>query len=390
MDPIINPYSPGAGSKPPELAGRDKILSQSKIAIKRVQSGRSAKGHMLLGLRGVGKTVLLNAIELIAEENQTITISLEIYENRRLADQLVPHLRRALYSLSRWESTKNQVSKAFQMLAEFSSVFKISVGGVEMETDLDAIREFTGDIEIDLPELIVEIGKIANQAEKAIIMFIDEVQYLSEKDLSALIVSLHKINQKGYPLLLFGAGLPQLAGLAGDAKSYAERLFEFQAIGPLERDDAIAALVQPAGLEGVEYSEDALEHIVSETHGYPYFLQEWGKHAWDVADESPIDLQDARKATTSAIEQLDRGFFKVRLSRLTPKEKEYMRTMAELGPGPHRSGDIADLIGVKVTAVAPVRGSLIKKGMIYSPSHGDTAFTVPLYDQYLKRAMPAE
>lgn len=390
MDPIRNPYSPGAGTKPPELAGRDQILRECETAIKRVCVGRSAKGKMMLGLRGVGKTVLLNTIESISEDNGAVTVALEVYEDRDLADQLVPHLRAALYKLSRWESAKDQVKSAFHALAEFSSVFRLSAGDTSFGLDLETIRRYSGDIEIDLPDLFNEIGKAAEKAARPVILLIDEVQYLSLKDLGALIVSMHKSNQKGHPLLLFGAGLPQLAGLAGEAKSYAERLFDCPEIGPLSDRDARRAITQPANEEGVRFTKDALDTIIGETHGYPYFLQEWGKHAWDVATKSPISLSDARRATEYAIRQLDAGFFKVRLGRLTPKEKEYIRAMAELGAGPHRSRDISDLLGVKVNSVAPFRSSLIRKGMVYSPSHGDTAFTVPLFDEYLRRAIPSE
>jgi hypothetical protein len=193
---------------------------------------------------------------------------------------------------------------------------------------------------------------------------------------------------KGLPFVLFGAGLPQLAALAGEAKSYAERLFDYPEVGPLTEDAAREAIAAPVQREGVEIAEEALSVIVQKTKGYPYFLQEWGYHAWNAANASPITGDDAERATTQALQALDKGFFRVRLDRLTPREKEYMRAMAELGPGPHRSGEIAQKLLMDVTAAGPVRNGLIRKGMVYSPQHGDTAFTVPMFDQFMRRSMP--
>jgi hypothetical protein len=214
------------------------------------------------------------------------------------------------------------------------------------------------------------------------------MQYVKEEELAALIVALHRISQKNLPVILVGAGLPQLRGRMGNAKSYAERLFDFPEVGPLPANEARRAIEKPVLNEGVEITLDALNRIVEETKGYPYFLQEWGKHSWDVATRSPITYEDVEEASTSAIAALDESFFRVRFDRLTPREKQYIRAMAELGPGPHRSGDIADALGQKVTSLAPMRSNLINKGMIYSPSHGDTAFTVPLFDQFMRRIMP--
>jgi hypothetical protein len=217
----------------------------------------------------------------------------------------------------------------------------------------------------------------------------DEVQYLSETDLSAIIVSVHKMAQKGLPFILFGAGVPQLAALAGEAKSYAERLFDYPEVGPLSDDAAREAIVSPIQREGVEIDFEAVRLIVQKTQAYPYFLQEWGSHAWDVATLSPISILDVEDATVKALRALDTGFFRVRLDRLTPREKDYMRAMADLGAGPHRSGEIAQQLGIDVTAAAPLRNGLIKKGMVYSPQHGDTAFTVPMFDEFMKRTIPA-
>jgi hypothetical protein len=231
-------------------------------------------------------------------------------------------------------------------------------------------------------------GAAAQKAGTALAMFVDELQYVEERELAALITALHRAAQRRLPIVLAGAGLPQLRGRMGRAKSYAERLFNFPEIGPLPPPAARSAIAKPAQALGVKVNENALELIIEQTHGYPYFLQEWGKHAWDTASKSPITLHDVNTASTSAIAALDESFFRVRFDRLTPLEKRYLRAMAELGPGPHRSGDIAEQLVRDVTALGPTRNQLIAKGMIWSPSHGDTAFTVPLFNEFMRRIMP--
>jgi len=232
------------------------------------------------------------------------------------------------------------------------------------------------------------LGKAAGEHATALVLFIDELQYVPREQLASLITAFHSASQEQLPITMVAAGLPQLVGQTGRAKSYAERLFEFASVDRLDDDDARDALIVPASKEGVAFNRDAIAEILSQTSGYPYFLQEWGKHSWNAADTSPIALDDAQRATIEALAELDASFFRVRFDRLTPTEKRYMRAMAELGLGPHRSGDIADILKRKVTTVAPVRNSLIGKGMIYSPAHGDTAFTVPLFDGFMKRIMP--
>lgn len=387
MDPRLNPYAPGAGTRPPELAGRGQILEQASVALARVKGGRLAKGQMLLGLRGVGKTVLLNQVEVLAEEEGVRPILIEAPEGRALPELLVPHLRRLLLRLDRGERVYAEVKRALRTLRSFAAAFKVSVGDLEFGVDPEFGSADSGDLELDLADLLRAVAEAAAHRETAIALLLDEVQYLSERDLGALIVALHKLTQRSLPVVFFGAGLPQLAGLAGEAKSYAERLFDYPSIGPLDDPDAREALRAPAQREGVDYEDAALAEIVRRTQGYPYFLQEWGKHAWNAATSSPITQADAERATQRAIQQLDEGFFRVRLDRLTPREKDYLRAMAELGPGPHRSGEIAEKMGVKVQSVGPLRANLIGKGMIYSPAHGDTAFTVPMFDEFMRRTM---
>jgi hypothetical protein len=245
-----------------------------------------------------------------------------------------------------------------------------------------------GDLEIDLTALLEQVGVAARDAESAVVVFIDELQYVKEAQLGALISALHRCAQNSLPLTVVGAGLPQLRGMAGNAKSYAERLFDFPTIGPLTDAEAELAIVKPARDEGVDYDPDAISAIISKTRGYPYFLQEWGKHSWEAARQTPITVKDVEIASITAIAALDESFFLVRFDRLTPAEKNYLRAMSALGPGPHRSGDIAGRLGRPVSAFGPLRSSLITKGMVWSPNHGDTAFTVPLFDEFMKRIMP--
>jgi len=387
VDPRKNPFAPGAGAPPPALVGRDEIVAAADIALHRIRDGRPEKSQMLLGLRGVGKTVLLNRIGQIAEDLGYLLIQLEAPEGQRLAEYLAPALKRALIRLSRIEKAKSLSGQAIAALRGFASAFQVSIGEFQFGVGEPPTAD-SGNLEIDLPELMVSVGKAARAGDASVVILIDEIQYLTEEDLRALIVSFHMISQGGLPVVLFGAGLPQVAGLAGDAKSYAERLFDFPQVGPLSRAAAREAIEQPLRDEGAGIARDALDQIVEVTGGYPYFLQEWGKHAWRVADSPPIDLGDVDQASEEATEALDKNFFRVRFDRLTPREQDYLRAMAALGPGPHRSGEIAKLQDRKVESLGPLRSGLIKKGMIWSPSHGDTAFTVPLFDEFMKREMP--
>lgn len=343
---------------------------------------------MLLGLRGVGKTVLLNRIDELAAESGHQTILLEAPEERRLTEMLVPPLRRLLVKLSRLEKSKELAKRGLGILRSFASVFKVGVGDIEFGVQEESGVADSGALESDLPEVFLAVGNAARHAGCPISLFIDEVQYLSSKDLSALLASIHRIGQRGLPFVMFGAGLPQLAALSGEAKSYAERLFEYPEVGPLLPEAANQAIRTPVEQEGVEITDEALALIVERTKGYPYFLQEWGYRTWNVAKASPIGTADVERATTEVLEHLDTGFFRVRLDRLTPREKDYMCAMASLGAGPHRSGEIAQVLHMDVTAAGALRNGLIKKGMIFSPQHGDTSFTVPMFDEFMRRSMP--
>ena len=387
MDPLDNPFSPGAGARPPELAGRDDILEGARIALHRIRKGRPEKSQMLLGLRGVGKTVLLNAIGEQAEAIGYLTLPLEAPEGQPLAHYLAPQLKGTLVRLSKVEQARAYAATAMAALRGFASVFQASIGDVDFGISEPPTAD-SGNMEVDLPELLIKTAQAARAADTSVALLLDEVQYLTEEDLRALIVSMHRISQKGLPLVLFGAGLPQVAALAGEAKSYAERLFEYPEVGPLAPTDAREAVQEPLQAEGVSIEPGALDEIVTVTEGYPYFLQEWGKHTWNQAPTSPITRADVQAASASATAALDKSFFRVRFDRLTPREQDYLRAMAALGPGPHRSGAIADRLGRKVEGMGPLRKGLINKGMVWSPAHGDTAFTVPMFDQFMLRAIP--
>ncbi len=390
MDPRINPYAPGAGTLPPELAGRSEIIERVDIQLDRCRNGLAYRSFLMVGLRGVGKTVLLNHLALNAESEGFVTISIETPENRSLPALIIPALRSALLKLDRLSAAGTLAKRALGTLGGFVAAMKLKYNDIEFGLDLGSEPGLadSGDLEHDLIDLFTELGRAAQEKKTALIIFIDEVQYIEESQFAALIMALHKCTQKQLPITVVGAGLPQLVGQAGRAKSYAERLFEYPEIGPLSKSAATDALVKPAKKLGIDYDSGALDEILKQTKGYPYFLQEWGKHCWQYATKSPITSNDAKMATELAILELDASFFRVRFDRLTPREKKYLRAMAEVGSGPHRSGDIAHLLKKEVQGVAPIRATLISKGMIYSPDHGDNSFTVPLFDGYMKRVMP--
>ena len=392
MDAIRNPYAPGAGTPPPQLAGRDDLRESARVALARIKLGRPSKSLLMVGLRGVGKTVLLESMREEAQSAGIRALSVEAPENRSLPALLAPQLRQSLLQLSTNERAKELTHRALRALAGFASALKVKYQDIEVGLDLEPEPGLAdnGDLEMDLQALLEAAGLAAREAETALALFVDELQYVEEEELAALIISLYRTSQRRLPVVMVGAGLPQLRARTDRAKSYAERLFDFPEIGPLTAAAARTAIARPADDEGVAIDEDALERIVEETRGYPYFLQEWGKHSWDVAERSPIGIADIERASVSALAALDEGFFRVRFDRLTTSEKRYLRAMSELGAGPHRSGDIARALGLKVTSLGPARAQLISKGMIWSPGHGDTAFTVPLFDQFMLRIMPGE
>ena len=369
MNPVTNPYAPGAGSPPPELSGRGAVRRDVEVCIERLRLGRAAKSVVMAGLRGVGKTVLLDQMRKDAEARNVHTVRLEAPENRSLPGILAPQLRLALLRLSAIDAAKAAAIRGLRALAGFASKLKLSFNDIEVGFDYEAEPGLAdnGDLESDLTALLEQVGRAARSAGTVLVIFLDELQYVHEVQLAALISALHRCSQEQLPVTVVGAGLPQLIGRMGKAKSYAERLFNFPVIGPLGKEDARDALVKPAHNEGVEILEDAVDAIIKKTLGYPYFLQEWGKHTWDVAPKSPITKLDVENASNQAIAALDESFFRVRFDRMTPAEKRYLRGMADLGPGLHRSGDIADRLGRPVQSFGPIRNNLIRKGMIWSP-----------------------
>lgn len=387
MDAIRNPFSPGAGSPPPAFVGRDALLSKADVALQRIRIRRSEKSLVLVGLRGVGKTVLLFRIREKAEEEGFKALMVEATEDKPFSETIFPYLRQILLSLDALGSLSTKVKRALRVLKSFASGVRLKFGEVELGVDPEVGSADSGDLEMDLANLFEAIGEAALDRDTAVALCIDELQYLRETELSALIMAIHRVSQKRLPVIVFGAGLPQVVGKTGRSKSYAERLFEFPEIGPLAGEDAKDVLRGPARSEGVAFTDEALKEIVQVTEGYPYFLQQWGYDTWNEAEASPIDLATVQAASKKTIAGLDESFFRVRLDRLTPREKTYLRAMAEGGAGIQRSGDIAERMGVQVTSIAPVRSSLIRKGMIYSPSFGDNAFTVPLFDAFMRRVM---
>ena len=388
MDRRLNPYAPGAGLQPPELAGRDRLIEDVTIDMERVLARRPTKGLVLLGLRGVGKTVLLNRLRAFADDNGFQTAKIEAPEGGALPDLLAPELRRILYTLDLRQAGGRHLRRAVSVLRGFANAFKIKIGDIEFSIEPTPGQGDSGNLEQDLPHLLIAVAEAAAERHSAVGLLIDEIQYLSSVELAAVVVACHEIAQRNLPLLFIGAGLPQVAALAGKAKSYAERLFDYPEVGPLDADAARAAIVKPAEREGVWFEEGAVRSILDATQNFPYFIQEWGFQVWNRATSSPVASEAVAAATPEVVAHLDSNFFRVRFDRLTSLQQKYLRAMAELGPGPHKTGEIAATLGVGATSVATVRQQLVNKGMVWSQRHGETSFTVPMFDSFMKRQMP--
>lgn len=387
MDPYRNPFAPGAGSRPPELAGRDSILETARISCGRAIKGRNSRSFILLGLRGTGKTVLLNEIGRIAEQEGLLVSRVESPEGESLARLLYPEMRKVMRALSAVEAAKHFTARGLKGLRNFASAFKIEVAGVSVgiEAEEEPGLADSGDIQYDLPDLFMLIGKAAQAAGRGWVLLIDEVQYLSERDLSGLIVSLHRMSQEGLPVFLVGAGLPQIARLAGEAKSYAERLFQYPAVGALDPTSAAQAVEKPIIEEEAAIAPEALRKIVEETKGYPFFLQEWASVVWNNAEGPVVTLSDVEQSYRETLALLDEGFFKVRIDQLTKAEVQFVKAMASLGNGPYAMADIAKSMGRTLRSLGPARANIISKGMIYSTDHGYLDFSVPLFAEFMRR-----
>lgn len=391
MDPIQNPFSPGAGAPPPELVGRETVLNQGEILYARIKQHRAEKSLLLTGLRGVGKTVLLNELEKLARFAGYKTVFIEAREDKSLGEMLVPPLRQLLYHLDRIKGAGYKVHRGLAVLRSFINAIKFKVGEMEVGLDIEPEQGSadSGDLESDLTSLFIAVAEAAEEKKVAIAILIDEIQYFNTKELSALIIALHRIQQCQLPLVLVGAGLPILPGLAGEAKTYAERLFQFPNIGPLSKNDVYKALQEPVKKYGVKFTKQALDKIFQLTEGYPYFVQEWGYQSWNQTKHSPITLQHIQDSTLCVIQRLDENFFRVRFHRLTTSERNFLRAMAAVKSRSKLTSDIAAKLGFKIHQVGTVRAKLIKKGMIFSPTYGEIAFTVPLFGDFMRRIMPS-
>ena len=391
MDPIKNPFSPGAGSPPPELVGRSGILEQARILLGRIKEKRPEKSILLTGLRGVGKTVLLIEIDRLAIKTGYRTVGVEAHEDKSLAALLVPPLRKLLFELDRVAGAGDKVKRGLAVLKGFMNGVKVSLGDIEVGLDIDPEKGAadSGDLESDLPNLLVAVAEAAEERQIPVALLIDELQYFNQKELSALIMAMHKMQQRQLPMVLLGAGLPILPGLAGESKSYAERLFSFPDIGALSQADAIKAAARPdqGGRRGLRHGR-ATRNLPPDPR-LSLLPPGMGLSIAGIAPRHrPSPCRSSTTPPRRSFKRLDQNFFRVRFDRLTPGEKRFLRAMAGLGPGAQRTGDIADALKVTVNGLGPVRAKLIKKGMIYSPAHGDMAFTVPLFDQFMLRAIP--
>jgi len=385
---IINPYTPGAGLVPHYLAGRDNTIEQAKEVISYVAHGYPARSIVYYGLRGVGKTVLLNKIEEIAEENDVLYEHIEVSERSSFKISISLHIQKLIKQMSVKERARNYVQKAMSVLKAFKITYspegEISIGLNEDVVAAIGVSD-TGNFANDLTELFVAMGTLAKNSESSICLFIDEIQYLKDDEFEALITAVHRVNQKGLPVILLAAGLPKVAKIAGDIKSYAERLFSFISIGSLEADAAKLALVEPAKKMGITFTNEAIDEILSITEGYPYFLQEYGKQVWAFIKDGNIDVVSVREAYPIFEKSLDDSFFKVRYDRATPKEKEFMMAMTQCGELPCTIAQIASKMQTNVKSISPLRAQLIYKGFIYATSYGEVDFTVPQFNKYINR-----
>lgn len=391
MDPVANPYTPNAGARPDALVGRDDQLGTFDVLLRRLARGRTEQSMIITGLRGVGKTVLLGQFREKAQAQEWSVLDYEVvkHDDQAFRKDIALRLRTALLELApraRW-------TDRFRRAAAALSSFTVSVdanGEFQAGLNVDAIEGLAdhGDLSMDLTDVLVALGEAAKDKKSGVVLLLDEVQFLSKSQLEALIIALHKTVQRQLPITLVGAGLPQIAELAGDAKSYAERLFKFPRIGDLSAEDARRALEEPASAEGVDFTADALDLAVEVTGGYPYFIQELGYAVWGVAQSSPITRGDVSDAVDLYQAKLDSSFFRVRLDRATELQTAYLRAMAELGPEPQKAADVAAVLERESTQLGPTRAELIDMGLLFTPQHGYAEFTVPHFDKFMRRVMP--
>jgi hypothetical protein len=388
VDPLANPYSMGAGNPPRALTGREAQIEQFRTLLGRLGRGMSEPSMVVFGLRGAGKTVLLLEFESIADAlGWTAPDPIEIRSDTNFRAELADAVYQALLRLDRRRALGGRLKSFTRLLSGFK-IGASTQGNVEFSFDPGAVSGSTGNLERDLTHLFVKLGETARQHDTGVVFLIDEMQFLKREEMEAIAAAMHRMSQKQLPVALAGAGLPQLPGLMVDAKSYAERLFSYPEIGPLSREAACQALVEPAGAEDVSYEEDALGRIVELSGCYAAFVQAYGKEAWNMAPGSPIALADVRAAEPVVQAKLDDQFFHVRFEKATPAERRYMAAMADFGDGPYRTGGVAKRLGIGVSSTSVYRDALIKKGLIFSPDHGEVDFTVPHFSPFMRRRYP--
>jgi len=395
MDPVRNPYTPNAGARPPALAGRDDLTDQFALVLDRVAAGRTEKGYLVTGLRGVGKTVLLGEFETLARDRGAIVIAHEAPKEAGALMRRFPGLaRKALLEMSPAARWGERARRAAGILRGFKATFdpdgrwSVTYDAADIE-DVEGVGD-TGDFTVDLPDVLEALGEAVAAHQRLIVFLIDEIQHLETRELSALVMAKHRINRRSLPIVIAGAGLPQLPGLTAEAQTYAERMFHWPRIGQLPPEDARLALLTPARRQGVDIDEDALAFIVDYTEGYPYFLQEYGRAIWDAAEASPITLRDALDTQPTVEAVLDQDFFAVRVAGLPDAEIRYLQSMAGLGPGEHSGAEVAAAMGKSASQVASAQGRLIGRGLVYRARRGEVAFTVPQFDRYVLRAFPSD
>ncbi|MHB1594931.1 MAG: AAA family ATPase [Streptosporangiaceae bacterium] len=389
MDPVRNPYAPGAGQRPPELAGRDNELGQFEVVLERIARGRPERSIVLTGLRGVGKTVLLNSFRSMAMQRLWGTGKIEARPDQSIRRPIGSALHMAIREIAPRHRAPDRVDDFLGVLKAFLARDpKAAKGSVISQLGIDVPiargRADSGDLEIDLTELLTDAAGVAGDLGVGIALFIDEMQDVPAPDVSALCAACHELSQNNGPLIVVGAGLPHLPSVLSASKSYSERLFRYVPIDRLDRQSSDVALLAPARREGADFDSQALDALYAAADGYPYFVQAYGKVTWDVATSSPVTTADVAVAAPIAAGELAIGFFGSRYERATPAEREYMRAMAMLGDDPVPTAQVAEELGRKPSSVSPARDSLIKKGLIYSSERGLIAFTVPHFGRFLR------
>lgn len=393
MRALDNPYTPNAGAEPQAVVGRDDQLESFDLLLGRIAAGRTEQSMIITGLRGVGKTVLLGQFRTKALARDWVVVELEVSKNDEsgFRRDMATRLRTTLFELSPKARWTDRFKHAAAVLKSFTMSID-AAGTLTAGLDIEAAEGFAdhANLALDLTDVFLAVGQAAAERERGVVLLFDEVQFLNKQQLEAVIEALHKMVQRKLPITLVGAGLPQIAELAGDAKSYAERLFKFPSIGVLADSDAREALARPAQDEGADYTSRALDEAVEVTGGYPYFLQELGYAVWTIADGPTITVDDVSVAVPAYESKLDESFFRVRLDRATELQRAYLRAMAGLGPEAQKASVVAEAMGPGRTSenLAPTRAELINMGLLYTPEHGYAAFTVPHFDRFILRAIP--